>query len=123
MKRIEKVVLLLSILFILSHVFHSYGLVFLRKLFETSAADRAFADFAHVNLIMIVHSVLSKIVNIAVGIWLFTETRRSEGKPWIWLLFGIAFGMIGAIVFYVVRIYESKTDTNTALTTGMAGGN
>jgi hypothetical protein len=52
------------------------------------------------------------MVNLAIGIWLFIQARQSKNVPWIWLLFGLFYGLIAAVLFYIMRIYESKNPQN-----------
>lgn len=33
-------------------------------------------------------------VNLGIGIWLFRESRKDGGAPWIWLLFGFLFQLV-----------------------------
>jgi hypothetical protein len=45
---------------------------------------------------------------LAVGIWLFVQARKSEDTPWIWLLFGLVYGLIAAVLFFLLRVNDSK---------------
>ena len=57
---------------------------------------------------MTIRSLISIMVNLAIGIWLFIQARQSNNVPWIWLLFGLIYGLIAAVLFYILRIYESQ---------------
>ncbi|MFO8012860.1 MAG: hypothetical protein R6X20_06085 [Phycisphaerae bacterium] len=45
-------------------------------------------------------------VQIAVGVWLFAAARKAGASPWVWLVFGLLFGVVAAVLFYVWRLYE-----------------
>lgn len=52
-------------------------------------------------------SILRLIVNIGIGIWLFILARREKATPWIWLFFGLFAGLVAAVLFFVMKVYES----------------
>ena len=45
-------------------------------------------------------------IQIGVAIWLFRSARRSAQTPWVWALFGLSYGLVAAILFYVMRLLE-----------------
>jgi len=52
------------------------------------------------------------LVNIGAAIWLFIEAKSISLKAWIWSLFGLLFGLMGVILFYVIQIFKSKHINN-----------
>jgi uncharacterized BrkB/YihY/UPF0761 family membrane protein len=45
-------------------------------------------------------------VNIAIAIWLYRTAKQEKRAPWVWAMFGFVFGVSGAILYFVFRIYE-----------------
>lgn len=45
-------------------------------------------------------------IQIGVAIWLFRAARRSAHIPWVWALFGLSYGLVAAILFYVMRLHQ-----------------
>ena len=58
-----------------------------------------------------VRSIVGVLVQIGVGIWLFVLAKREEATPWVWLLFGFCFGISAAILFYMIKVYETIKST------------
>ena len=50
--------------------------------------------------------LLAGAVHIGVGIWLFLEARRGEKAKWVWLLFGVVFGLVAVVLFILLQIRE-----------------
>jgi len=46
------------------------------------------------------------LINIAIGTWLFCESKRDGMTPWVWFLFGFVFQLPAVAVFYLIRIYD-----------------
>lgn len=112
MKKLEWLALLLIILLILTHFLSWYGTPLIVKVY-----GREFLSIsnAHLKLITSARSLLLMIVNLVIGIWLFIQARQSKNTPWIWLLFGMFYGLIAAVLFYLLRIYESKSPNNAGV--------
>jgi len=43
------------------------------------------------------------LVNICIAVWLFVTARENK---WAWLVLGFFFGLLAAIFFYLLRIYD-----------------
>lgn len=54
----------------------------------------------------IIVSVISFSINIVVAIWLYRVAKKERSIPWVWAMVGFIFGIMGGILYYVVRIYE-----------------
>lgn len=63
---------------------------------------------AQLKWITTARSLLSIPVNLAVGIWLSLQAKKSNSTPWIWLLFGLVYGLIAAALFFLVKLHESR---------------
>lgn len=106
MRRIDKVIIVLIALwlasvllpiFLTTHVTHALGLD--DQLHLSNVAQLA----------GLLRSLIHNVVNIAVAVWLYTESRRAGIRPWVWALFGLLYGIIAAATFFVVRLYELRT--------------
>jgi uncharacterized BrkB/YihY/UPF0761 family membrane protein len=101
MKNIERIAVILIILFFVSIVMNTmvkHMVYFLDKTFHLTKSQ--------IGLLSIVMPILLHIINIVIAIWLFRTAKELKCNPWTWALFGFAFSISGAILFYVVRIYE-----------------
>ena len=112
MKKLEWLALLLIILLILTHFLSWFGSSLIARLYGPEYAG---IQYAHLKLITSARSLLSIIVNLVIGIWLFIQARQSKSTPWIWLLFGMVYGLIAAVLFYLLRIFESKAYNNAGV--------
>lgn len=109
MKRLERLALLLIILLMATHFLSWFGGSLIARLYGPEYVG---IQAAHLKLTTSARSLLSILVNLAVGIWLFMQARQSQSTPWIWLLFGMVYGLIAAVLFFLLRIYESKSWKN-----------
>ena len=109
MKKLEWLALLVIILSILTHFLNLFGAALIARLYSPEYVG---ISNIHFNLMTSARSLLLVIVNVVIGIWLFIQASRSKSTPWIWLLFGIFYGLIAAVLFYLLRIYESKSPNN-----------
>ena len=57
-------------------------------------------------LVAIILLISKGLVNIFVALWLFAAARKGEAAPWAWLVFGIFFGLLAVVLFYLMRIYD-----------------
>jgi uncharacterized BrkB/YihY/UPF0761 family membrane protein len=48
--------------------------------------------------------LLSNLINFGVGIWLYIEARREKINRWVWAIFGVIFGLMGLVIYYLIRI-------------------
>jgi len=58
------------------------------------------------------------IIHIGVGIWLFNLARQEKATPWIWLLFGIFFGPLAAVFFFLWKAFDSPKPAENIHPTG-----
>jgi len=98
MKSIEKLAIILIILWILSSVL-TLIMPFIREIIRQYPYTM-FMSYT-------VSSILRLIVNIGIGIWLFILARREKSTPWIWLFFGLFAGLVAAVLFFVMKVYQS----------------
>ena len=50
-------------------------------------------------------NVWNGLVNVGAAVWLFVEARTAALKSWVWSLFGLCFGILGVVLFYLVLLY------------------
>ena len=106
MKRYEKFVLLLAALLILSKITSLVGDIYLARTYGPSELIPYHIEetWRSISILMIA------LVNAGAAVWLIAESARQTANRWIWGLFGLLFGLIGVIVFYVVLIYRTNRD-------------
>ncbi|MGB2809576.1 MAG: hypothetical protein WBC22_17670 [Sedimentisphaerales bacterium] len=100
MKHIEKfliVIMILTIISISGTYFSSFLLVRLYG-YSMYAEMSLFSK-----LIASIRLVFKFLVHICIAIWLFVTARENK---WAWLVLGFFFGLVAAIFFYLLRIYE-----------------
>ena len=112
MKKFEWLALLVIILHVLTHFLNMFGGPLITRLYSPEYVG---VISLHMLLMTSARSILSIIVNVVIGIWLFIQARQTKSTPWIWLLFGIFYGLIAAVLFYLLKIYESKTSGNAGV--------
>ncbi len=103
MKQIEKFLIVIMILTIISISGTYFSNILLVKLYGTTEYGKIVLFNKVVASIFLVFRFL---VHICVAIWLFVTAREHKTQPWAWLVLGIFFGLVAAIFFYLVRIYD-----------------
>ena len=109
MKKLEWLAMLVIILFIASNFLSFFGSALISRLYSPAYVG---TQSLILSLTTSIRSLLSIIVNLAVGIWLFIQAKHLQSTPWIWLLFGIVFGLIAAVLFFVIKLLESTSFQN-----------
>ncbi len=112
MKKLEHLALLLVILLMLTHFLSLFGTALIVRVYGREFMS---ASNAELKLITTARSLLSIIVNVIVGIWLFIQARQSGGTAWIWLLFGMVYGLVAVVLFFLLRVYERKSQEGATL--------
>ena len=77
----------------------------------TTKARIGHAPGITLNMMTAVRSMVGMLVQIGVGIWLFVLARRKNATPWVWLLFGLCFGISAAVLFFIIKVYEAIKST------------
>ncbi len=102
MKKIEKTAIVLITLYVVSIFTKTVGsqLAFNHSLREQNPNLTIYLTIPLL--------VVMLVFNTALAIWIFRTAKIEESKtPWVWALFSFVFGVPGAILFYVMMIYES----------------
>ena len=100
MKHIEKFLIVIMILTIISIGGTYLSNILLARLYGATEYGQMVLFNKGVASIFLVFKFL---VNICIAIWLFVAAREHK---WAWLVLGIFFGLLAAIFFYLLRIYE-----------------
>ena len=100
MKKYEKLILLILGLFLLSRIS-----ILFRDLFVAYYFDTGELTIVEKKNLEAVTFIITSLVNIGCGVWLFIESGRNELNKWIWSIFGLLFGLIGIAIYYLVAIY------------------
>ena len=75
-------------------------------LIDSQTSDISMAYFVYVSFF---GTFINHADNIAVSIWLFLTTRDEQNtRPALWSLLGLVTGIIGAILYIAVCIYEQR---------------
>ena len=102
-KRIERLVIVVLILWVVSLIPNPLTTIVAARMY----GHYEFQQFHFLKSALASASLLlSWAVNIAVGIWLFLEAKRGQKTKWLWLLFGIVFGLVAVALFVLLQIQE-----------------
>lgn len=55
------------------------------------------------------------INNFVVGIWLYLRSKEENGRPILWLLFGVVAHYFAALMYIGLKIYEQQKAHNKSL--------
>ena len=105
MKKYEKLVLLLIVLVVMSKLGWLGRDLFIAWYFgtgEITPLQQKELEF--------IPQLLSTLLNVGSGIWLFVEARREKVNKWIWAFFGLVFSLTGVLLYYLVQIYTNLRD-------------
>jgi len=100
MKHIEKFLIVIMILTIVSISGTYLSNILLVRIYGPTEYGKM-ALF--VKVVASIFLVFKFLVHICVAIWLFVTARENK---WAWLVLGVFFGLMAAIFFYLVRIYD-----------------
>lgn len=103
MKQIEKFLVIILILTLISLAVSFFSPGLLVRIYD--AAEYGKISLFH-KFIAAIPLIFKVLVYICVGIWLFVAAREHKAQPWLWLVFGLFFGLIAAVLFYLTRIYD-----------------
>ena len=100
MKHIEKFLIVIMILTIISISGTYFSNLLLVRLYGATEYGQMVLFNKVVASIFLVFKFL---VHICIAIWLFITAREYK---WAWLVLGVFFGLVAAIFFYLLRIYD-----------------
>ncbi|GAA4111613.1 hypothetical protein GCM10022393_09470 [Aquimarina addita] len=93
-------VLIIGLLFSSVAVFFKYGaFLFLDA--------KEIAEFQiGTNMLFIIGSIVTGMFNLFIAIWLCLQANKKGQNIFVWFLFGLFFGIIGIILFYLIVLIE-----------------
>lgn len=63
--------------------------------------------------LLFISAVAGIVKSIFCGIWLFFEAKNEKQNRWVWLGFGLAFNVIGILIFVAYRILDHVRNQKT----------
>jgi len=109
MKKIETLAFIVIVLYLLSFAAPLASNFFIAQTYTPTEVGQMRLSLQWVTMFK---SILGVLVHIAIGEWLFFVARRERhATPWIWCLFGLFFGLIAVILYYLIKLYESVKPT------------
>ena len=109
MNKFEKIAILLVIAWLIALIFPFFADTIVLR-FMTLEEYGALKSLQQVTLIAM--SVITFLVQIVIGVWLYIDSKKKGNKPWVWLLFGFVFGINALILYYLIEIKNSYFDEN-----------
>lgn len=102
MKRIEKFVLILSIITAIKVCTMPVITSILQQQMR-SGLPQAMANAT--NSIGLLSTIAFVLSNLVCGIWLLFESKEEKLAHWVWLLFGLTFGINAVIMFFLYLLF------------------
>ena len=100
MKRIEKVIAILALLYIVQSV----NVPSLMWMLAGADTKESLAHAAHIA--GFVSAAMKGLIGIVCAIWLFMEAKREKLTPWVWCIFGCACRVEALVIFYLYIMYS-----------------
>ena len=102
MKKIEKILIVIFILSIATFVGSFFSHVWIAKIIRPEImAEITFFQ----KIISLVPLVFTFIIHLVIGGWLYSESKKTDFSPKLWFIFGCFFGIMAAVLFYLMKIY------------------
>ena len=102
MKRYEKFALLLIVFLIVSRIVPFVGDIYVARTY----GPPDLVPFQVLKTWESISILLVALVHIGAAIWMISEAKIENLNRWIWGLFGLTFGLIGLVIFYLVLLYQ-----------------
>ena len=111
MKKIEVVAIALIILWTVLLLYSSIlSFISLADLYEPDKDASRFIDIG----VMTVQRILYVVVQFGVAIWLFIQAKRDRTRSWVWGLFGLIFGIVAVVLYFLMQLIEQMKMKRTA---------
>ena len=102
-KRFEKIAIILLILWVLTLIPNPLLNIIAGRLY----AHEEYMAFRLLSSSLVsIQALLGLAVQIGVGVWLFTEAKKENDTAWLWLVLGLVFGLIAAVLYFLMKIYD-----------------
>lgn len=110
MKTIEKVAVVLIVLWCLSRVTFLTNIIAARMW----PAEQFGQLSMSIKAAGTIQSLLVGLVSVGVAVWLYIMAKRTGASPAVWTMLGLFFGLIAAVLFYLGRIYDKMESAPVA---------
>ena len=106
MKKYEVAAMVLVGLYIISSVSNPlYSMLLVRFYGPKVISTLSF----HQHAIASMQVFLKLLIAIAIAVWLGYQAKKDGASPAIWVLFGLFFSVLGAILYFVVRSQKDSS--------------
>lgn len=100
MKKYEVAAIVLLVLFAITTISTPLHMLILSRLY---GAQEMGSLSLHRHAIVSVQMLLRCLVSIAIAVWLGLEAKKDGFSVPVWILFGLFFSVLGAILYFVLR--------------------
>ena len=106
MKKYEKLAVALIALLLFTHI-----AAFARDIYLAQAYGASGPPLSVQKQWEFVSLLLARLVNIGAAVWLFIDAKREKFAHWVWAAFGLVFGLLGLVVYYVLLAHVQSRDS------------
>ena len=110
MERVEKILILILLLCVMSLIFSFFSNWVLVRLYSPSEIAKITVFHKFAAMIPLVFRV---VVHVCIGVWIYGAARKQEASPLAWFVLCVFFGLMGAVLFYLTRIYAALQSERT----------
>ena len=104
-RRYDILALVLSGLYLLSFVSHA-GLGYLFSwIYEV---EEIAAISMQMHLMIMVRGILRAVVSLGIAIWLYRQAKEAGRHPFVWLLLGLCFSVVGAVFYLLIEWRDER---------------
>lgn len=104
MKRIEKLAIVLIVLWVFTLIPNYVLKIILPRFLDAEA----YGEFSLAeNSLFLARSILEFGLHIGIAVWLFLQASYDKRLRWVWCLFALFFGLSAAILYLLMQILEN----------------
>lgn len=105
LKRFEKAAVVILIIWVVTLIPNRLDLWALVLLY--SGKSEELSHFSNLMKILgFTQGLISGAVNIAVAFWMFVQARRDGAARCVWMLFGLVFGLIAPMLYFLLQLLQ-----------------
>ena len=107
MKRLEKLAIVLTILWLVGAVFSTLTPICTKRMLAQEV------DMSPMLIALSSATILTGFMTAAIcGVWLFFESKRENYSPWVWCFVGLIFNKWAVIIFFAYIILKELRNKN-----------
>jgi len=110
MRNIEKIAIVLIVLWFLALAPTPLITVIMAQIY---GAEQISQMNLGLKTIIMVSSFVGVLVNIGVAVWLYIQAKKDKNSPWVWCLFSLVFGIIAAVLYFLMQLIEQLKQKDT----------